>query len=574
MRLPGAGEEFGKYRLVEKLGHGGMGVVHAARDTDLGRDVALKLVAAHLAEDEEFRSRFQREATVLASLDSPHVIQIYEHGELDGVLYLATQLVPGGDLQRRLARHGAFPPAVALDVMAQVLDGLQDAHRAGIVHRDIKPGNVLVRDRESGLQAFLCDFGIATAPDLQHSRTGSVTGSLQYMPPERHLGENTGPAGDLYAAGCLLWALLTGAPPWVGTEVEIAMAHISAEVPTFPGDDAFTASLNALVARSMAKDPRERYKSAAAMRRDVLKLRDAAPGVLAETPVTAVRRSAVAAPPSQPEPPASTPRRRPAALALLTSGAVVAVIALVIAFLVIQDRTSDPVTETAGEVTDTSTSSSASDLSAGATAGSGGAEQRSEKESSPREGRASAGTARKSPKKDRERAGTGPSETRTAKKRTKSALTHRCWNGTRKASLSSCSMPTGDAGLRYVFPGVSNCRHQTPGTLHRALLVCDYPGGQINLAQYPSAADAFDYYERSFGKRPAVWLHDKVDYGYRWAGTKKGTRLPYKAVRLYRAGPYVASLHASSWDNIYVGFRSLNGDNIRKPSALRGVRIR
>lgn len=568
MRLPGAGEEFGKYRLVEKLGHGGMGVVHAARDTDLGRDVALKLVAAHLAEDDEFRSRFQREATVLASLDSPHVIQIYEHGDQDGVLFLATQLVPGGDLQRRLARHGAFPPAVALDLMAQVLEGLQDAHRAGIVHRDIKPGNVLIRDRESGLHAFLCDFGIATAPDLQHSRTGSVTGSLQYMPPERHLGENTGPAGDIYAAGCLLWALLTGAPPWVGTEVEIAMAHISGELPTFPGDDAFTASLNALVARSMAKDPRERYKSAAAMRRDVLKLRDAAPGVLAATPETAVRRSAVAAPQSQPKP---ASRRRPALLALLTSGAVVAVIAVLVALLVVQDRGSDPVTETAGEVTPTPETSGTRgsglpDLMESEAGGRGSASGEPKRKKP-----AASAEAPKVPRKDSTGRTTAPSE---PKKEKRATLAYRCWDGARKASLSGCSMPTGDAGLRHVFPGVGNCRHQTPGSLHRALLVCNYNGVQINLAQYPSVQDAFDYYERSFGQRPAVWIHDTVDYGYRWAGTKEGTDLPYKAVRLYRAGPYVASLHASTRDNLYAGFASLNGDGVREPSALRGTRIR
>lgn len=570
MRLPGVGEEFGKYRLIEKLGHGGMGVVYAARDTDLGRDVALKLVAAHLAEDDEFRSRFQREATVLASLDSPHVIQIHEHGEQDGVLYLATQLVPGGDLQRRLARHGAFPPVVALDLLAQVLDGLQDAHRAGIVHRDIKPGNVLIRDRETGLHAFLCDFGIATAPDLQHSRTGSVTGSLQYMPPERHLGEGTGPAGDVYAAGCLLWALLTGAPPWVGTEVEIAMAHISGELPTFPGDDAFTTSLNALMARSMAKAPADRYKSAAAMRRDVLKLREAAPGVLAETPETAVRRSAVAAPQAaKPE-----PRRRGAATAALLSTAAVAVIAVVVGFLMIQDRIPGPVTETSGEVTSggaTPTPGSGPSALEGLvddlTGGPGKAQRKKdERDSSPGGRSKSPDTARTEP--------AAPSAPKKTKADQPAGPMHRCWNGVRRASLSSCSMPTGDAGLRYVFPGVRSCRHRDPGKLHRAMLVCAYNGGEINLAQYPSVSDAYDYYERAFDKRPAVWMHDQVDYGYAWSASRKGDDLPVKGVRLYRAGPYVASLHATNWDKLTLGYRSLNGDGVREPSALRGTRIR
>lgn len=138
-----------------------MGAVYDARDTALDRHVALKLITPGLAEDPEFRRRFVREARAQASLDSPHVVQVFAHGELDGRLYIATQLVPDGDLGRHLRRHGPLPPSQAAEIVAQVADGLAEAHRVGLVHRDIKPSNVLLRHRGTDTVAYLADFGIA-----------------------------------------------------------------------------------------------------------------------------------------------------------------------------------------------------------------------------------------------------------------------------------------------------------------------------------------------------------------------------------------------------------------------------
>jgi len=154
-------DQLGPYRILRRLGQGGMGTVYDARDIALERHVALKLIAPGLADDPEFRARFVREARAQASVDSPHVVQVFAHGELQGQLYLATQLVPDGDLGRHLRQHGPLPAARALELVAQVADGLAEAHRVGLMHCDIKPTNVLLRHRGTGTVAYLADFGIA-----------------------------------------------------------------------------------------------------------------------------------------------------------------------------------------------------------------------------------------------------------------------------------------------------------------------------------------------------------------------------------------------------------------------------
>lgn len=158
---PDPPDQLGPYWILRRLGQGGMGTVYDALDTTLDRRVALKLIAPGLAHDPEFRSRFVREAQAQASLDSPHVVQVFAHGELDGQLYIATQLVPDGDLGQHLRRHGPLAPREAAAVVAQVADGLAEAHRVGLVHRDIKPSNVLLRHRGPDTVAYLADFGIA-----------------------------------------------------------------------------------------------------------------------------------------------------------------------------------------------------------------------------------------------------------------------------------------------------------------------------------------------------------------------------------------------------------------------------
>lgn len=265
-RFPSAGDDFGGYRITGQLGRGGMGVVFAAEQRGLGRTVALKVLSPELAEQDDYRERFTREATVLARLDSPHIIAIYDHGEQDGCLYIATQYVAGGDLSQALRQHGPVPTVQAAQIAGQLAWALTDAHTAGVVHRDLKPSNVLLRDISTDVFAYLCDFGIAQdrAPGL--TAPGSVAGTFAFLAPERLRGEAATPLADLYALGCVLFTSLTGATPYGGSDVEIAMAHLSAPVPRFTESSPVAAHVNEVLRRSLAKEPGDRYPSAPAMR--------------------------------------------------------------------------------------------------------------------------------------------------------------------------------------------------------------------------------------------------------------------------------------------------------------------
>lgn len=303
-QLPRAGETFGRYRIDRQLGEGGMGVVHAATDTVLDRPVALKVMSAHLtlagvegpggtAGHEEFLQRFEREAALLARLDSPHVIGIFEAGEHDGCPFIATQLVGGGDLGALIARRGPMPPVLATTVCAQVADALADAHAAGVVHRDVKPTNVLLRDADDpDLHAYLCDFGIArSADDGGLTAAGAVSGTWTYLAPECGQGRPATPSSDLYSVGCLLWATLTGQPPFRGTDVEVAVAHQRAPVPQLQTGgaggtgDPFLEQVNAILRATLAKDPAERLPDAGALRDALLALAQAPPPTLPVRPL-------------------------------------------------------------------------------------------------------------------------------------------------------------------------------------------------------------------------------------------------------------------------------------------------
>ena len=269
---PEPGDTFGRYRIVRELGRGGYGSVLEARQLDLDRPVALKVLSPVLADEPQFRDRFAREAAMLAHLDSPHVIQVYEHGEQDGHLFIATQLVQGGDLKQLLRDTNGVSPATALDLAAQVASGLADAHDAGLIHRDIKPSNILVRRYGDGWLAYLCDFGIARATDSDYTRTGGVIGSLGYMAPERHQGADATIATDVYSLGCLLWTLLTGVGPFGGTsDVQVALNHIQQPVPQLPGNDAGSRAINEILQRCLAKAPGQRFASARELRTALLR---------------------------------------------------------------------------------------------------------------------------------------------------------------------------------------------------------------------------------------------------------------------------------------------------------------
>ncbi|WP_167736739.1 serine/threonine-protein kinase [Nocardioides sp. 1609] len=270
--FPTPGDSIGRFRVIAQLGAGGMGVVYDALEVNLERRVALKVISPQLAGDPDFRARFASEARALASLDSPHVVQVYAHGEEDGYLYIATQLIPDGDLGQMLTRWGPPPLGKALELIEQVASGLHDAHTAGFVHRDIKPGNVLVRRRGADtVQAYLGDFGIARRIDAEVTRIGSVVaGTPSYMAPELHSGAQAGLSTDIYSLGCLLWVALTGQPPYSGaTEFEIAGAHMTSPVPQLPTVSPMTEALNRALRVSMAKEPGHRYRSALALRDDL-----------------------------------------------------------------------------------------------------------------------------------------------------------------------------------------------------------------------------------------------------------------------------------------------------------------
>ncbi|MEI2714316.1 MAG: protein kinase [Nocardioides sp.] len=272
-RFPQIGDDFGPYRIVGLLGQGAMGVVFAATEVGLGRQVALKVLSPQLSQQPEYRARFEREATSLARVDSPHIVAIFSHGAIDDCLYIAAQYVSGGDLGDRIQQQGPLAPLDALTVAAQVASALAAAHQVGVLHRDVKPRNVLLRPAGDGLHAYLCDFGIAAGQDAQLTATGVVAGTFGYLAPERCRGEQAAPASDLYSLGCLLWNCLTGSLPYEGSATEQVLAHVSGPVPQLRETDGTSVALNRVLRTLMAKDPQARYPDAIAARDDLLRVR-------------------------------------------------------------------------------------------------------------------------------------------------------------------------------------------------------------------------------------------------------------------------------------------------------------
>ncbi|MFZ1911261.1 MAG: serine/threonine-protein kinase [Propionicimonas sp.] len=276
--FPKVGDRFGGYQITGVIGHGGMGMVFSARQQGLNRPVALKVLDPKFADDPEFFTRFAREAETLASMDSPHVIQVFDHGTVEGCLYLATQWVAGGDLAAYLAQHGPLPPALAIDLTAQVASALADAHSRGVIHRDVKPSNVLLARTGQDMFAYLCDFGIAQSQEPGLTQTGLLAGSLAFTAPERHEGHPATERSDLYSLGCLLWVVLTGSNPYQGTDFQIANQHLIAPIPSLQADGPLERGLNGVLSRLMAKDPRDRPDSAVEVVGDLRQLARLAQG--------------------------------------------------------------------------------------------------------------------------------------------------------------------------------------------------------------------------------------------------------------------------------------------------------
>src|SRR5947209_458011 len=265
----------GRYELGDVLGYGGMAEVHLGRDVRLGREVAVKVLRPDLARDPSFQGRFRREAQSAASLNHPSIVAVYDTGEdrEGGVStpYIVMEYVEGRTLREVLEAEGRLLPRRALEITAQVCAALDQAHRAGIVHRDIKPGNVMLTP--SG-EVKVMDFGIAratTGTAATMTQTAAVIGTAHYLSPEQARGEHVDSRSDIYSAGCLLYELLTGAPPFAGdTPVAVAYQHVREDpVPPSRIETDVSPAMDAIVLKAMAKNPANRYQSAGQMRADL-----------------------------------------------------------------------------------------------------------------------------------------------------------------------------------------------------------------------------------------------------------------------------------------------------------------
>jgi eukaryotic-like serine/threonine-protein kinase len=305
----------GRYRTEALLATGGMGEVWAARDLLLDRAVAVKLLGRALAGDSRAAERLRREARAAGRLDHPNIARVLDLGEHDGRPYLVMELLDGESLAARIDRTGQLPPAEAAGIVAAVADALEAAHQAGVVHRDVKPGNVFLT---SSGEVKVLDFGIAWCVNDAALTTGELLGTAAYLAPERVLGHRATPAADIYALGVVLYELLAGHRPFAGdSEVELAMAHVNAAPPLLSEVAPSTPpNLVAACHHALAKDPTSRPASAAELARLV---RAGGAGACATHPLpvagaaTIPTRPLGVAAPAGPRPPAPAgPRRRAA----------------------------------------------------------------------------------------------------------------------------------------------------------------------------------------------------------------------------------------------------------------------
>jgi YVTN family beta-propeller protein len=331
---PRLGTEIAGYRIESVLGRGGMGVVYVARHPRLDRTVALKVVSPELAEDPKFRDRFVRESKLAASLEHPNIVPIYDAGEAEGTLYLAMRLIQGTDLKSLIAEDGALDPGRTVRLLEQGAGALDTAHAAGLVHRDVKPGNVLIGAPGSrGELAYLSDFGLTKrmTSDSGITGTGQFVGTLDYAAPEQFEGKQLDGRADVYSLGCVLYECLTGEIPFRrDNQAALVYAHLMADPPKVTeAKPDLPQALDAVVAKGMAKKPEERYSTAGELladARDIL-------GARAGAEVGAAVRKEALPPKHGPAGPGPAPRSRWPRPMLVGAGALALIAAVIAAVL-------------------------------------------------------------------------------------------------------------------------------------------------------------------------------------------------------------------------------------------------
>ena len=366
------GTVFAGHRIEAVIGRGGASIVYLAEHLRLGRKAALKILAPHLADDETFRERFIRESRIAAGLDHPNIINVYDAGEVDGSLFISMRYVEGSDLEKLLGEEKVLEPSRAISILSQVASALDAAHAEGLVHRDVKPGNILVDPALSlpGLdRAYLSDFGISKRTTSRGglTRTGQFVGTVDYVAPEQITGEPVDGRADVYSLGCVLFQCLSGRVPFPGlTEVATIYSHLHDPPPSLPGAAEAWTGVDRVLAKALSKDKHERYDTcgalveaarteltaAASVGTDGLPTSTSGPGGATAndvgTPgisvdeVETVQREVVGAEPAAPH--RSDGRRRRAVAALSGGGAVLVGLIVVLAFVLTRpdERTGVP----------------------------------------------------------------------------------------------------------------------------------------------------------------------------------------------------------------------------------------